>query len=515
MLFFAAYITLILVLTFLQKKDWLQPIFKSNKKVSWFISGISLFMLYLSLDQGQLLTGIISEHGMAGMWLIWSGLIGTFVIPIVFAPLWKKLDFITDNQFLLFRFPGRSGRILHLFRAIYVGGLVVSLLLSFHILGFARVAEIYFGISSFHAIIFTGIILAIYALKNVFDIKIKMDFLHAILFLAGFIVILFSLWNINQDCKAFYKFFEVHPEKKSIFPSSTDKSSWFSLLVIIGVQWWSSNLFDGGGPETARFTAVKGTKNAVLVGLVPIILSLFLSFLMLGHILLILGLNTASSTQEIYYVKSIFNVVPKPLQSLVFLSFFAMFISTAESIMNWGASFLTMDAYKGYLKKNASENRIRIVSFGSMVFLSLLAMFFALQIESLQSLVKITFSIAAGVAPVYILRWIWFRINAWSQLSAMLSSAVFTWFYPFIHEKLPLRNFPMEESRVLIVTIITTIIWILVTYMTPNQSGEVSKIMIPILESRKVFVKRFALAISLGILLTVFISFCWQMILNN
>ena len=148
-----------------------------------------------------------------------------------------------------------------------------------------------------------------------------------------------------------------------------------------------------------------------------------------------------------------------------------------------------------------------------MIFLSILAMFFALRIDSLQSLIKITFSIAAGVAPVYILRWIWFRINAWSQLSAMLSSAVFTLLYPSLHQLLPLRGYPLEESRVLFVTILTTIIWLLITCITPNQSQEVSMKMMPVLESRMKFIKRFALALSLGILLTIIISLSWFLIL--
>ena len=172
-----------------------------------------------------------------------------------------------------------------------------------------------------------------------------------------------------------------------------------------------------------------------------------------------------------------------------------MFITTAESYMNWGASFLTMDAYKIYIQPKASEKRIRLVSFTSMLLLSVVAIVFAWQIESLQSLVKITFSMAAGVAPVYILRWIWFRINAWSQLSAMLCSALLTLLYPSFHEYSLLKDFPMEESRVLVVTILTTLIWFLVTFITPNQQQEVRLKMIPILESRKVFVKRFAIAL--------------------
>jgi Na+/proline symporter len=508
------YLLLLIAITFLQKKDWLHPIFKASNKVSWWISGLSLYMLDLSVDQGQLLTGIISEYGMKGMWMIWAGWLGTFVIPLVFAPLWQKMNFITDNQFLTFRFPGKSGKILHLFRAVYVGGLVVALSLCFHVLGFARVLQTYFELDATTSIIITGSVLCLFAMKNVFDLKLKMDVFHAIIYFLSFLVILFSVWKVANGWDGMFTFFEKHPEKRQLFPSKSDSNGWFSILIFLGVQWWSCYLFDGGGPEMARFTAVKGKKNAVLTGVLPILISLILSFFVLGHILLILGLPNTNSNHEIQYVESVLQVVPKSLKSLILLGFFGMFISTAESLLNWGASFLTIDAYKGYLQPESSEQHLRIVSFGTMILLSVLAMFFAIKIDSLQSLIKITFSIAAGVAPVYILRWIWFRINAWSQLSAMLSSALFTLLYPSIHKILPLRNFPMEESRVLVVTIITTIIWVLITLLTPNQEIEVRNKMLPILGSRKVFIKSFVLALFLGILLTLLITLCWYLILN-
>jgi Na+/proline symporter len=183
--------------------------------------------------------------------------------------------------------------------------------------------------------------------------------------------------------------------------------------------------------------------------------------------------------------------------------------------MNWGASFLTIDVVKGNLLPNLKEKQVQKVSFAMMLFLSVLAIFFAFYVDNLQSLIKLTFSISAGVAPVYILRWIWFRINAWSQLSAMLSSAVFTLIYPTIHDLIPLKTYPMAESRVLVVTLLTTFVWILVTFLTTNQSAEVRVKMLPILESRMSFVKRFAIAISLGILFLGIVAFSWKIILNS
>ena len=513
MLVLIIYFCLIIAVTIYQKSKWSHPIFKSQTKVPWWISGVSLYMLYLSADQGQLLSGIISQHGMQGMWMVWASCLGAFVVPMVFAPLWQKLDFITDNQFLLFRFPGKSGKALHLFRAIYVGGLVVALLICFHILGFARVLQTYFELDATTSIGITGAILCLFALKNVFDIKLKMDLLHFGFYLIGFFVIILSLFNLGVEWKSFFTFFESHPEKKQLFPASDNTSGWFSFFVFIGVQWWSCSLFDGGGPEMSRFTATKNKKNSIRSGLFPIVISIIMGFFLVGQILLLLGTSPELVNGEILYVEGIFKIVPESLKSIVLLGFFGMFITTAESLMNWGASFLTIDAYKTYVHPNASDKNVRAASFATMLLLSLFSTFFALQIDSLQSLMKITFSIAAGVAPVYILRWVWFRVNAWSQISAMLSSAVCTLLYPTAHAYLPLKDLPMEESRVLVVTAITTVIWLIVTYTTPNQSETVKLKMMPIIENKGMLLRQFALALALGFLLLFLSSGIWYFFL--
>jgi Na+/proline symporter len=194
-----------------------------------------------------------------------------------------------------------------------------------------------------------------------------------------------------------------------------------------------------------------------------------------------------------------------------------MFITTAEALLNWGGSFLTLDLYQKYRKPNASSQQIRRFSFIAMVALSLCATFFAIQINNLESLIKITFSIAAGVAPVYILRWVWYRINAWSQLSAMISSGLFTTLYPTFHNKLPFAEWPMTESRILVVTLLTTIVWLLVTYLTPNQHNEVKQRMNTLHSELNLptFVKRFALAISLGLTSLILVALLWFFLLKS
>lgn len=471
-------------------------------------------MIHLSVDQGQLVTGLISEHGMQGMWFLWSGLIVVFVIPIVFAPLWKNLNFITDNQFILFRFHGKESKFLHVFRAIYVGGLVVGLAISFHVLGFSRIIESIFNIKSEYAILFSGLVLCFFALRNVLDLKLKMDALNAFIYILSFAIIGFYCFKTVGNFDNVFQYFERFPEKKEILPNASDSVSWFSIIVFTGIQWWSSNLFDGGGPEMARFTAVKNKRSAILAGLTPIAIFFILSFILLFQVLVILGLSSKEAVGEIHYVNGVFEIVPEAFKGLILIGFFTMFITSCESLMNWGASFLTIDVFQNYLAPDSSAKRIRSISFLTMVFICLMATFFAFSVNSLQGLIKITFSIAAGVAPVYILRWIWYRINAWSQISAMVSSGVFTLLYPYIHNHTPFVNYPFEESRLVVVTFLTTFVWVLVTFLTKDKSERTRSVMRENVNSPQWILKRLALSLLLGIVLMGITVAVWWYLLG-
>jgi Na+/proline symporter len=472
-------------------------------------------MLHLSVDQGQLITGVVERHGIQGMWLFWASWLGAFVVPIVFAPLWRKLNFMTDNEFVLFRFPGKSGQILHAFRAAYVGMLVVSLLIAFHLIGITRVTSLYFGIEESTSLLFITLILCLFALKNVFEIKVKTDILHYLIFLIATLLSCFFIWQSSEGWENVTDYLQSRPGQSNLFPEFSEKGNWFSILIFVGIQWWSCNLFDGGGPEMARFTSVKDGKRAVWSGLVPPFLTLVLGSILLIQVLFILSNNESYAVNpEKLYISAIFMHTPEYLKGLIFLGFFGMFITSAEALMNWGASFITIDLYQRYKNQHASKNDLRIFSFSTMVILTLLSSLFAYQINNLETLIKITFSIAAGTAPVYILRWIWYRINAWSQLSAMIGSGTYTLIYPHIHKQLNL-NLPFEESRVLVVTILTTLTWVLVTLFTLDQSAEVEIRMSLLKHDMKAFWQRFILAIGIGLVTLLCVIGFWDYVLSN
>ena len=505
MLFYILYIIIIFLIWYLNRKTDFVSVFRSTEKTSWLVAGLSMFMLFASTDSAQIYSGLIYEKGISGLWLLWVGMLSTAVVPIVFAPLWAKLDFITDNQFVLFRFSGKGAKVLHQFRALYVGGIVVAFSLSFQTIAFSRILQIFFDISVKQSLLVTGGLLSLFALKNSFANKFKTDIFHAIIYFISVAVSFYYLSEYSGGLStAINDFRQSDPDKLSLFPSSENKELLYALFVYLGIQWWSTSLFDGGGPEMARYTAPGTRWGAIKVGLTPIVLNIMVILVLISMTLMSFVHLSPNQEGELIMIEAIFKNVPHSLTPIILLGFFALFITTAESVMNWGASFITVDFYKGYIAKDKSKIHYKRFSFFVMLLLSVFSLVISFYIDSLESLIKIVFSISAGVAPVFILRWFWMRVNAWSQLAAMLSSGVYTLLFYVVQDHF--QTF-FEQSvlhayewRLIIVTILTTITWIIVTFLTPKDDRITIERFRKILPSTHEIIKSFAIAFVIGII---------------
>lgn len=495
---------------------FLPGLFKARKGVSWLVAGFSIFMLHTSIHDFQLLYGLLGKYGIQGFWLLWVGALGTAIVPIVFAPLWKKLDLITDNQFILYRFSGRSARILHLFRAVYVGGLIVSFLLSFQVLAFARVVQVYYQLDPSTAMLVSGGLVCLFALKNSFELKLRYDLFHGLLYFASVACLFYFLSQAAGGFTPALDTLRGHSDQLlHLFPSGEQPKLVYSIAVFLGVQWWSSQLFDGGGPEMARYTAAKSPWKATAAGLFRDVLGKFTGLAVLAIVLVAFAVNM--DQREVGFIEVAFQVVPQPYSQLVMLGFFALFITTSEAFMNWGASFLTEDVYRGYIKPEVSPREYRLAGFGLMLTVSVLATAFAFFGERLETLVKVLFSISAGVGPVYILRWFWLRINAWSQLSAMIASGVYTLLFLALEERVePWWNpdiFDAYEARLLAVTVLTTLTWLLVTFLTPRDEEATLDRFRTLLPSGRSILLRFGLALAVGAVITaLYVLAVWRMV---
>ena len=264
-------------------------------------------------------------------------------------------------------------------------------------------------------------------------------------------------------------------------------------MVFFLVQWWSINVLDGGGHEAQRFMTARTPKNAFKVAILPIIfitiVFIFRSIIFDAGILLhktnsgFIPLANGTADNEAYFVGLFANILPDGLHALAFIAFLVGFVTCYESFLNWGSGFVSVDFIHTYIEKQASEKQKVLHSYLVMFLITITALLIAYYNQYMLGLQKFIFSMAAGVGPVFILRWFWWRINAWSQLSAMLSSLVYTVTFDLLYKYsigfhnsfdhlLAQWNFSYYPLKLLILTVLVTITWLVVTFLTKPDNKE-------------------------------------------
>ena len=172
---------------------------------------------------------------------------------------------------------------LHVFRSVYVGVVVTSILISFHILAFSRVLEVFFSVDRSIAILLSGTAVLLFALKNRLTSKMHTDVLHSILYFVALVIVFWFTFDNQQDWQSMLESIRLdHPETVALFPTQNDTDGWMLLIAYLGIQWWSAQLFDGGGPEMKRFAAAKSKWDTIKTALIPVLINTVLFFVFLG-----------------------------------------------------------------------------------------------------------------------------------------------------------------------------------------------------------------------------------------
>lgn len=357
-------------------------------------------MVGVSLSPMGLISGIMASEGWGGMWLVWSPLIGSGFLPFVFAPLWRRLRFISENEFILSRYAQPWAQRLLQFRAWYVGGVVVVLILSM----LARTVLawlIALGLQSWQAWTVTAFVMAIGTLRWSWREKARTDLLHFILVLAMLIPALL-LTPVEPDVGTFLQ---------------SPHTGWGTVWALVLMQWWSAVILDGGGIEAQVLMGTPRRKDVwIASALQQILVAGFLvSVALLVHRYLAAGGLPAGDATILFALRSALPSYSYPIGTLAVVG---IFLSTSESFVNWGAGLILSSGAWG----NWTESIRRLPG----VRLSLVAasMVLALLSDSVQSLLLMTLGLTAGVAPVFALRWFWWRINAQVQLTAMVTGVL-------------------------------------------------------------------------------------------
>lgn len=451
--------------------------FLSGRNMPWWLLGISMVATTFSADTPNLVTDIVRQNGVSGNWVWWTFLITGMLTVFVYAKLWRRSKVLTDLQFYEQRYSGKEAAFLRGFRALYLGVFFNVMIMAAVCLAAIKIGGILFDLAPWQSVLYASVVTVAYSAIGGLRGVIFTDFLQFIVAMIGSIWA--AIYVVNMPEIGGLDKMLVHEnvaDKLQFLPDFNDTNSLLVLLIIpIAVQWWSvwypGAEPGGGGYIAQRMLSAKDEKNAIGATLLfnimhyairpwPWILIALASLILYPQLSDIQDqFPNAVLGHDLGYSAMLINL-PAGLLGLVVASLIAAFMSTISTHLNWGSSYISLDFYKRFLKPGASEKELVTVGRISTIILMILAALIALALSSALSTFAILLQIGAGTGLIFILRWFWWRVNAYSEITGMIVSFIVALFFEFT--ELGLEDY---EKLVLGVTI-TTISWIAVTLMT-------------------------------------------------
>ena len=470
--------------------------FLSGRNMPWWLLGLSMVATTFSTDTPNLVTDIVRTNGVAGNWVWWAFLITGLLTVFVYAKLWRKSNVKTDIEFYELRYGGPAARFLRGFRAIFLGVFFNMFAMAGVMLAAIKIGEVMLGLDGWMTILIAGSITLLFSTIGGFKGVVYTDF---ILFFIAMIGAVGAAWYIvGLPEVGGIEAMISHPnvaDKLAFIPDVSDTELLITLFIVpIAVQWWSSwypgGEPGGGGYVAQRMLAAKNENHAIGATFFfnfmhialrpwPWILVALASLVVFPNIESIQAafphISEGKLGQDLAY-SAMLTKLPSGLLGVVLASLAAAFMSTISTHLNWGASYIVNDFYKAQLNKNATEKQQIAVARMTTIVLMIISAFMALAMQNALQLFDIIIMFGAGTGLVFILRWFWWRINAWTEISAMFASGIISMVLTFT----PLGDVLFGDSGLFpafakfpFVVITSMIIWILVTYLTQPESKEV------------------------------------------
>ena len=458
--------------------------FLSGRKMPWWLLGISMVATTFSADTPNLVTDIVRTNGVAGNWIWWAFLLTGMLTVFVYAKLWRRSEVLTDLEFYELRYSGKGAAFLRGFRAFYLGAIFNVLIMASVCLAGIKIGGALLGLSPVETLLITCTITVVYSSIGGLRGIIITDFFQFILAMVATFWAAYEIVNLPQV--AGLTNLLNHPDvipKLNLIPDIADTDLFIAVFIIpLAVQWWAvwypGAEPGGGGYVAQRMLSAKDEKNAIWATLLfnfmhyairpwPWILIALASIVVFPDLdsLRVAFPNTIVGNDLAY--PAMISFLPPGLLGLLVASLIAAFMSTISTHLNWGSSYLVHDFYRRFFVKGKSETHY--VSMGRVftVLLMIFSAFFALFLNNSLQAFGIILQIGAGTGLIFILRWFWYRVNVYSELTAMIVSFLVAIMFEFI---IP-NNFSVEEKLIIGVTI-TTISWLIVTHITPPSSME-------------------------------------------
>ena len=451
----------------------------------WWLLGISMVATTFSADTPNLVTNIVREKGVSGNWTWWAFLLTGMFTVYLYSKLWRRSKVLTDLEFYELRYSGKEAVFLRAFRAIYLGVFFNVIIMASVCLAGIKIGGILLGLSPFECIFYSSLITVLYSTLGGLRSVIYTDLIQFFIAMVGSIWATYYIINLEEVGGLGVMLSHSNViDKLNFFPSSGDMDQLLIVLIIpLAVQWWAvwypGAEPGGGGYIAQRMLSARDEKNAIYSTLlfnithyiirpwpwILIALSSLVVFPNLDSIATAFpGVDKSIIGNDIAY-PAMLSLLPTGLLGLVLASLIAAFMSTISSHLNWGASYISIDFYKRFIKKNASEKEVVRVGKLSTVILMILAGFVSLQLSDSLGAFNILLQIGAGTGSIFLLRWFWWRVNAYSEITGMIISFFVAVYFEWIHESL--FDIRLKEYAELLIGVgVTTFSWLLVTILT-------------------------------------------------
>ena len=458
--------------------------FLSGRKMPWWLLGISMVATTFSADTPNLVTDIVRTNGVAGNWVWWAFLLTGMLTVFVYAKLWRRSEVLTDLEFYELRYSGKGAAFLRGFRAFYLGAVFNVLIMASVCLAGIKIGGALLGLSPVETLLISCAITVIYSSIGGLRGIIITDFFQFILAMVATFWAAYEIVNLPQV--AGLTNLLNHPDvipKLNLIPDIADTDLFIAVFIIpLAVQWWAvwypGAEPGGGGYVAQRMLSAKDEKNAIWATLLfnfmhyavrpwPWILIALASIVVFPNLesLQVAFPNTIVGNDLAY--PAMISFLPSGLLGLLVASLIAAFMSTISTHLNWGSSYLVHDFYRRFFVKDRTEKHYVFMGRVFTVLLMVFSAFFALFLNNSLQAFGIILQIGAGTGLIFILRWFWYRVNVYSELTAMIVSFIVALAFEFI---IP-NNFSVEEKLIIGVTI-TTISWLIVTLITPPSNME-------------------------------------------
>ena len=450
--------------------------FLSGRSLPWWLAGTSMVATTFAADTPLAVSGIVARDGIAGNWIWWNAALGSTLAVFFFARLWRRAGIVTDVEFAELRYTGRPAAFLRGFRALYLGLPVNFLIMGWVNLAMAKILLVTLGWDRLTAVLvslaFTGIYTSLSGLWGV----VVTDFIQFTLAmlctiaLAWFALRLPEVGGIDGLQAALPEStFRFLPTigTNGIDAVQTIALPLASFIAFLGVQWWASwypgSEPGGGGYVAQRMMSTQNERHSLIATLWFTVAHYCLRpwpWILVGLASLVLYPDITD--REAGYVMVIRDHVPAGWRGLILAGFFAAYMSTIGTQLNWGCSYVINDFYRRFIKSNASEAHYVRASRLTTLLLMILGGIVTFYLESIRQAWEFILESGAGIGLVLILRWYWWRVNAWSEVAAMVAPAI-----GFAYLKL-FTNIVFPNSLFYLVTW-TTACWLLVTYLTQPE----------------------------------------------